>query len=243
MRILDRILLANVFDSLPLTYCYFDHFATAHAPLAALALSTLVLVGVAWPIASTLYLAQRLVAPPVRGCAPPRCLVARCDGVQKAMPAGWVQVYDVEAKAVVFAHLESGARLGERPLGPDAWGAAVRVATARSSAKRKAERAAESKVEGSAQPTAEERKGEESERGKGASVNDNDADRASANTAGSVDGDGDAPVPAAAPGAAAEPLPGAAPPHSPSGTLTLSALMEVSYLYVPLHVMRILLTI
>ena len=164
-------------------------FVASHALLAALALSTLVLVGVAWPIASVLFLAQRLARPPIPMCAPPRCLVARCDAVQKAMPAGWVQVYDVDANAMVFAHLESGARLAERPLGDDAWQSAVRAAVARSDA----EPGAEAKERGS--------KG-------GDAGNDDDADCVAANAAGAADGDDDdAAVPAGATGAGVEPSP------------------------------------
>ena len=108
-------------DSDPTVPCW----DAAHMPLFLLAVVTLALVGVLWPLVTACYLTQRFARKPIERCATPKCLRDRCDQVHRGMPNGWLQIYDSDEKGMIFSHPESGAMLRERPINPDQWGLAV----------------------------------------------------------------------------------------------------------------------
>ena len=112
-------------------------FDADHAPIYALSVVTLVGVGVVWPAASVLYLAQRFLNSPLRAkkhgaaCWKPQCVDRLCDsprpdggaglnaaGVRASMaplPIGWTEHYNEERREMYFFHAASVTSVWDRP--------------------------------------------------------------------------------------------------------------------------------
>ena len=128
-------------------------FDAEHAPIFALSIATLVGVGVVWPAASVLYLAQRFLNTPLRAkkhgaaCWAPPCVDRLCDtprpdggaglnaaGVRASMaplPLGWTEHYDAGRGEMYFVHAASGTSVWDRPTAASAAEAIGLFAAAR----------------------------------------------------------------------------------------------------------------